>query len=757
MAIRLACLVAALTAAAHTGFAQEPRPTATDPERAESHEPHIQPTLRIGPAAGPITVDGELDDAGWIDAARTRGFTEFNPRDMVPAQTPTEVLITYDGSTLYVGFIVEDDPEAIRATLRDRDEAFQDDAVGIVLDTFGDNSWAYLLASNALGVQIDTRIRTNGNDDVSFDVVYQSAGRITETGYQVELAIPFSSLRFPDADTQTWKLNFYRVHPRESLYQYSWAALSHDEQCILCQSGTLVGIEGVQPGGQLELLPSVVASRSSSLAQAGEPDSFESADPGASASVGVRYPFRAGWTAEATLNPDFSQIESDASQIDVNTTFALSYPERRPFFQEGSDLFETWMDPVYTRSINDPIGAAKVIGRQGRTRVGYITAIDEHSPVILPFEEFSAVRQNGRSVSNILRVKRLIGESSFVGGLLTDRRMHDGAAGTTFSADALIRVSPRWQIEAQLLGSRTGEPDEAGPTADLAGTTFDDGRHTAVFDGEAYSGRAVYASLGRNGRQWDFDLTYREATPTFRADNGFRTRNDFRRIRLFNGWRVYPERGLVDQVSLNSPLGQSWNFRGERKARWLSPGLNLMLEGQTRLGFGYELRDERFRGVDFEKMGRWRASLGSDFSDRVNFGLNARRGEAIRRTAEPFAGEEWTAGLYARIKPLQQLVVQPSVSYARLEDTDGREVYSGYIARARLSYQFTRGLSLRAVGEYDDFDGGLRIEPLMIYRLNPFSVLYVGSTHGYSDFDEPHGISRTDRQLFFKLQYLFRP
>ncbi|NIQ52314.1 MAG: hypothetical protein GWN71_02170, partial [Gammaproteobacteria bacterium] len=178
-------------------------------------------------------------------------------------------------------------------------------------------------------------------------------GRITERGYQVEMAIPFSSLRFPDRAEQAWRINLLRNLPRASRHQMVWAGLDLNDPCILCQSGSLLGIEGVRPGGRLELLPAVVASRAGSLRDPSDPaSSFEDGDVNAGLSLGVRYPFSAGWTAELAINPDFSQVESDAAQIDVNTTFALFFPERRPFFQEGSDLFNTWMRAVYTRSIN---------------------------------------------------------------------------------------------------------------------------------------------------------------------------------------------------------------------------------------------------------------------------------------------------------------------------------------------------------------------------------------------------------------------
>ncbi|HUE77419.1 MAG TPA: sugar-binding protein [Longimicrobiales bacterium] len=751
----LALLCTALTLAAGTLSAQE---VAMNEPRSERQvaAPSEQPTLLIDRAPGEIRVDGDLDDAGWVGAAVASGFSEFQPGQGRVPSSATTALLTYDDENLYVAFVIEDDPDALRVTLQDRDAVWNDDWVMIVLDTYGDNSWAYMIGANPIGVQVDSRFSNATGDDSSFDVIYHSAGRVTESGYQVELAIPFASLRFPDAEEHEWKLQFVRSHPRESRYQYSWAALSMNNNCILCQSGTLRGIQGVEAGGQLELLPSLVAGRQGRLVTASDPTSFQTTDPSAELSLGIRYPFRSGWTAEATYNPDFSQIESDASQIDVNSTFALFFPERRPFFQEGSDLFETWVDAIYTRSINDPVAAGKLIGRQGDLSVGYIAAVDEHSPIIIPLTESSIVASNGRSVSNIFRARRMFGSGSSIGGLLTDRRFDGGGSGTTFGADALFRINELWQVEAQVVGSYTSEPDQAGETAGYEDITFGDEGFTATFDGESFAGRASYLSLERNARGWNFDLDYWDATPTYRADSGFQGQNDFRRAVLFNGYGIHPEEGIVDGVFFGSRMGQDWDFEGRMKNRSGVLFVESQLVGQTHVGAELAWNEERYNDVFFDDMVTWGVRAGSNFSEAFGFNLSYSAGESIHRpTATP--GRRENARVSATVKPLQNLVVRPSVQWARLEGEDGTTRFDGFIARTRLDYQATRRFSARVVTEWDDFDRRLAVEPLLIYRINPLSVLYLGSTHGYRDFEEPYALERTRQQLFLKLQYLFRP
>ncbi|HUG39730.1 MAG TPA: sugar-binding protein [Longimicrobiales bacterium] len=717
----------------------------------------VRPTLEVARTAGAIRIDGDLGDAGWAGAAVADGFSEFQPREGVPARSPTEALVTYDADNLYVAFRVRDDPRALRVTLQDRDAVWDDDWVMVVLDTYGDNSWAYMIGANPIGVQLDARFSNASGDDASFDVIYRSAGRVTEDGYQVELAIPFASLRFPDAPQQDWKLQFVRSHPRASRHLYSWAALSQNNNCVLCQSGSLLGIRGVEPGGQLELLPAVVAGQRGALTDGADPGSYRSADPSAEFSLGIRYPFKSGWTAEATYNPDFSQIESDASQIDVNSTFALFFPERRPFFQEGGDLFNTWVNAVHTRSINDPVAAGKLIGRQGNLALGYIGAVDEHSPLIIPLEEASVVLQNGRSVSNILRARQMFGSGSSVGGLITDRRFTGGGSGSTVGADLLLRLSELWQLEAQVVGSYTREPSEAGPTAGLDGATFGDAAHTATFDGESFAGRASYVSLERNARGWNFDADYWDATPTYRADNGFQGQNDFRRVILFNGYGIHPDKGLVDQVFVGNRNGQTWNFDGESKNRFAAVFAETRLKGQTRIGAELVWEEERYAGILFEDMVGFGIGLGSDFSEMFGFNLSYGMGESIHRpTASP--GRNRNARASVTFKPVRNLIIGPSLRWARMEGEDGIMLFEGYIARNRLDYQVTRRFSARVVTEWNDFRRQLSVEPLLVYRINPLSVAYLGATGGYREFDDPqYDLERTSRQYFLKVQYLLRP
>lgn len=728
-----------------------------DPTDAEPFMPVFLPSLEVRRAAGEIHIDGELEDAGWADAASTRHFTETRPGDQTQPPVETEAFITYDDANLYLAFIAHDDPSSIRASLRARDEIFEEDYIGIIFDTFGDAEWQYELFCNPIGIQGDLRA-TRNNEDASFNILWDSEGKITEQGYQVEMSIPFESLRFPNREAQSWRVNFWRNHPRESRRQYSWAAINRDNPCFPCQFGTVTGITGVRPSNDLELLPAFVGFQSGALRDDDDPTSgFDNAPIEGEGSLGLRYALTSSLAADAAINPDFSQIESDAAQVDVNTTFALFFPERRPFFQDGSNLFESWIDAVYTRSINDPSVTAKVTGQMGRTSVAYVGALDEHSPIILPFEERSEILLTGRSTSNIVRMKQTLMDDSFVGVLATDRRLEGGGSGSVYGADGSLRFLRNYSVELQGLVSRTHEPVDAALTADIDGETFDDGKHTSAFDGESFTGTGLYASLERNARVWNVNFDYIAMNPTFRADNGFITQNDRRTVDFWTGLLLRRNTGFLERIEPSVNVGRVWNYRDVFKDEWLRPQVYAQLKGQTQVTLSYLLSRERFQDELFPGIRIFMVNANTNASKVISGGLSFNTGWTIARTIEtPVLGYGTTVDVWTDIKPLNRLVISPNFVFSKLDHPNGEEIFEGYIARTRLNYQFTRELFTRIVFQYDQFDRAASIEPLVSYVINPFTVFYLGSTHAYTDFDGVDAMTQTSRQFFLKLQYLFR-
>ena len=731
-------------------------PTA-DPS-AEPFLPNERPTLTIRRALGSIQIDGDLSDPGWRDAARADNFAETDPGDNAEPPVETQVLVTYDDENFYMAFLAGDEPDEVRASLRDRDEIWADDYIGIILDTYADAAWAYELFVNPFGIQGDLRW-VGGDEDLGFNIVWESEGRITDDGFQVEVAVPFASLRFPDRPDQSWRATFWRNRPRESRCRYSWAAVDRDEPCWMCNFGTIAGISGIKSSRSIELLPSWIGYRTSELRDPGDIRSaLEHNDPQGEASIGLRYAINSSVSVEGTLNPDFSQIESDAAQIDVNTTYALFYDERRPFFQEGADLFETSIPAVYTRSINDPVFAAKVIGRARILNFAYMGARDENTPIILPFEERSEVLLTEKSTSNIVRVRRNFGDDCHVGGIVTDRRWDDRSSGSLLSADGSLRLLRNYRFEWQAAASHTEEPDDTTLTAGIGVDEFDGGRHTATFDGESFWGHGLYTSLERDARHWMFDVDYGEHSATFRAPNGYLFRNDKREVSGWTGVILRPNRKLVNQVMTTVAVGRVWNMRGARKDEWIVPGLEIQLKGQVRVEIEPLWSRETFRGIYFRDIKRFTVEVTNEYLERLNGGVEITHGNHIARNLDvPTMGKGTDIGAWVQIKPMKRLMIQPEYSHSSLYRRDDEStIFSGHILRTRTSLQFTRRASLRLVVQYDSFDDALAVEPLFSYKVNAFTVLYLGSTQTYEALDAPGSTVETRRQIFLKWQYLIQ-
>ncbi len=736
-------------------------------------KPQYKPVLQVTRVSGTVEVNGQFDEPLWREAAKAEGFTENDPGDQIKPPVESRALITYNESYLYIGLIGYDDPKSVRYSLRDRDAIFRDDYFGVMLDTYGDACWGYEIFVNPIGIQGDLRMLNDGNEDMTFDIVWESRGIVTDSGYQVEIAIPFSSLRFPDKPEQTWRANFWRDRQRDVRNRYSWAAINRDDPCFICQWGTLTGISGIKPGSRLELLPNIIAYQSGQLRTYDHPDSgFVDGDPDAEVSLNARYGLSSNASAELSVNPDFSQVESDATQIDVNSPFALFYQERRPFFQEGSDLYGSFIDIIYTRSIADPEVAAKLTGKFGGTSVAYMLGRDERTPLLVPQSERSYLWQGGKSTSNIVRAKHQINDGSFVGAMVTDRRLEGGGAGSVVGMDASFRFLKNYQIEGQYVGSRTDEPNDTLLSEGAGDSRFADNEHTVAFDGEDYWGHATYLSLERSARVWNVNLDLREHSPTFRADNGFITRNNNRTVDLWTGLNFRRNGKLLQRWEPSIGVGRMWDFDGTRKDEWLVPHLEMQFIGQTFVWVEYLWSRELFRDLWFDKIRRATLGVNGRPSEFFSFEVNANVGRYIARSGalpEAVLGDGTNLFLWLSLKPTKQLLIEPWIEYSKLDyPDDGPNIYDVYVTRTRFSYQFTREWFLRIVveyvngkestgtpGEYDK-QAFLSVEPLLSYKLNPFTIFYIGSTHDYWDQNQEGKLYRSSQRFFAKFQYLFR-
>ena len=730
----------------------------------QEYQPVFNPSIMIAGIDGKIDIDGKLDDSGWKNAVNIGNFVERYPGVNLMPNVKTEVLLTYDEHNLYVAFKCQDDPAKLRATMCQRDQFNGDDAVSVLLDTYGNAAWAYEFFVNPYGVQKDYLWTSVQGEDYGYDIIWESAADITDWGYQVEIAIPFASIRFPNKDAQTWKIDFWRNHPRDSYRQYSWAAYNQNDQCWVCQWGTVEGIKNVKSGKGLEILPSLIWSQNGGVASYSNPDSLFNEGRGkAEASLGAKYSLSSDVTIEATYNPDFSQIEADAAQIDVNTTISLLYPERRPFFQEGSDIFRTFFNSFYTRTVSDPIFAAKLTGRTSRYSLGMLSAYDENTPYVIPLEEYGPVVSLGKSAVNVVRGTRTIGTNNMLGVIVTDRRFDAGGYGTVVGVDGDIRLSSKYSIIGQVIYSFTEEPDDSVSSAEnyLEGVMFDDSSHSAALDGETYAGGAIITQFRRRTRNWNFTLDYNHVSPTYRTETGYYPWNDYRIFSVYSNYNFYPAGSIIERLAPQIYAQGRWNFDGESKWRQA----NVSLEGNLRIfqmywGFGYENGEERWWGLKFYNLWNFEGYAGAQLGNKLGIESNFHYGRSVARWI-PAKSKELFFMTAMEIKPIDRLIIEPSLSYISGKDVEtDAEFFKQTILRTRLRLQINKEFSVRLVTQYNDGSDRWDIDPLVTYKINPFSIFYIGSSHDILKLDNVADQRRewhqTHRQFFMKLQYLFR-
>jgi len=585
---------------------------------ADDFVPAYYPTLEVSKLSGEIKIDGELNDSGWENAAKADNFAEHSPGDQTKPPVNTEAFITYDENKLYVAMICYDDPSIIRASFCERDRGIgADDNICLLIDTYGDASWAYELNVNPYGIQADAIWSQNGGEDNSYDLVWESAGKITDSGYQIE-----------------------------------WAAYDRDEPCWPCKWGTVTGIRDVRPGKGIEILPSVVGYKAGALSGNGTPGSsynFLNGKADGDYSLGGKYSVSSNITLEATYNPDFSQVEADAAQIDVNSNFALSLEEKRPFFQEGSDLFKTIFDAVYTRSINNPEYAAKVTARVDRTSIAYLLARDENTPMLLPFEEYSRFLSDGagKSVSNIIRFRHSIGENSHMGMLMTDRRLDEGGSNTVISADGKLRLFKKYSFDFQGLVTQTTEPNKAwlndqfrwcdtivtGIDTTFSDIMFDNNRHTTRLDGEKFWGHAYWAGIHR--------------------------------IRSFGLYHFRFDKGLFERLTPSYMIGHQWNFAKEAKDKFIEFALEGNLRfAQTNFHAFYRRQAEKYGGADFDNVWMIHNCIHSRPSALLAFGGAINYGNEIARD-DMVMGREISTSFWIDIKPIDRLLIENNYNYVK--------------------------------------------------------------------------------------------
>lgn len=715
--------------------------------------------IRVPEVDGVIRLDGILDEPFWQAAVMVTLDYETRPAENTPAAVRTEVFLVDNGDALLVAFKASDpDPGKIVAYLSDRDAAFNDDFVGIALDTFNDERRAFEFFVNPLGIQMDLTLDdVNGNEDSSWNAIWGSAGRIDGQGYIVEMEIPFRTMQFPaGAAEKTFGVDLLRFRPRENRERISNNVQDRNLPCYLCQLDKLVGFANASAGRNIVIAPSMTAARNDAVADGtGTNAPLESGDFEFEPSLDVSWGITPDIQLTATLNPDFSQVEADVAQLQINQQFALFFPEQRPFFLEGADFFSSPLNVVFTRNVADPDYGAKITGKSNGHTFGVFTANDTLTNLLLPGNQgsdFTSLDQESEIA--VGRYAYDVGENSRIGALATSRR-GDDYRNTVAGIDARFLFRDYNTLEFQYLDSDTRYPDAAVDDFDL--------------DANEASGSAYRVRLARDTRQWSFFALQDQFDAGFRADMGFVTQVDFDKSVLGAYRRFIAEPNKWwNQIS----IGGDWDITHAGDGRLLERELEAEVSLQAALRSYIEVgvfdRARDFEGVLYEESG---ASLYAEMnpSGATFLGLFIRGGDQIDF-------DNSRLGKTLRISPRMNQRFGDALSF-RLRHTweqlehESERVFTANLTDLRSQYQFSARLFVRLVLLYSDIDrnaakyvdsieersSSVSSQLLLSYKINPQTVFFLGYGDNRIENDDFASLTQTDRSFFMKVGYAWVP
>jgi len=718
-------------------------------------------------------------------------FRQNIPGDGTPATEPTTAYLSYDDKNLYAIFLCHDEAGEVRAHLSKREDSDQDDGVGVLLDTFRDFHRAYYFFSNPLGVQTDAIYTEGQGYDYSFDTLWDNAGRVTKDGYVVFFSIPFKSLRFSHDPEQTWGVALYRTILRKSENDY-WPYVTQRVEGLTQQFAPIGGLENVSPGRNMQFIPYGLLASDHFLNQPNPPNSitppaFQDAFEHR-AGLDAKFVLKDSLTFDVTLNPDFSQVESDDPQVTVNQRFAVFFPEKRPFFIENAGFFATPIDLFFSRQIADPQFGTRMTGKLGKWTLGALV-IDDRQPGL----GFTSGPYNTRALDGVVRVTREFGNQSYIGGFFSSRDFAD-TSNRVASLDARLKISKNWVADVQAVHAWTRQDLNAGQNC----LSFASGATQVA----SQQGNALWADASYTGRHFILYTNYNDFSPNFCSELGFVNRIDIRQHNASGGYFWRPEKSKI--IDFGPSFGETvdWNHNGILQDWVAVLGFQVDLTKHTTVSVSRGEAYELFNNIDFRKHST--ALLVStqpykwiSFSARYARGL----GENFFPPSgiSPFLGNVQKINFGLTLRPSSRFRFDETLIYYRLGTragwttppfTPGQSVFNNYLNRAKLNYQFTKELSLRLILDYNatiantglldlqtnlgSYDGGpiaptkqFTTDVLFTYLLHPGTAVYLGYNNGYSDLSLHPGTppfvtargapnNSTSRLFFIKVSYLLR-
>ncbi len=741
--------------------AQLPGPAVKNPEAQPAPKPGIAPTLTIPRLAHAPALEDFLNMKPEGETARqmvkVTGFMQRNPHDGEGVSEPTEAYLGYDEKNLYVVFVCFDDPKQVRARMSVREDIYDDDQVAIMFDTFHDRRRAYEFQTTPLGVQWDAiyteavRQEVGSNWDVSWDAVWDSKGKVTSRGWVAWMAIPFKSLRFPATKQQEWGIVMYRGITRKNEDSY-WPQVTYKIAGRLGQEATLLGLEGISPGRDVELIPYGIMRGFRSLDTVNPYNPFfQNATAQGQAGMDAKFVIHDHFVLDMTANPDFSQVETEDPQITVNQRFEVLFPEKRPFFLENADYFRTPIDLFFTRNIQDPSAGIRLTGKDGPYSVGLMASDDRAPGLAVPSfcppsetpSECSDTLAGDRSYFTIARVSRDIFKESTVGAVYTDWECPaTGEYNRVGGVDTRLRFNANWILEGQAVTSSsnlqglniyTPAGGNLENTCEYNLFPFSAGNLIRAGNDNHYAGPADKVEIRRNGLHFNYIGRYDDVSPGFVTVPGFVNRVDIRQLNNVVYYRFRPKKGWL--LAWGPSLRQRYVFdhEGNRLDTFYDPYLRIEGRGQTNLWLSpYEELRERLRPQDFTFIGLPGVTHNQDYHEHLSeaifqtgyfkkvtvgasyaWGNGVNFSPAASALPQSLLSRSNTASAFLWFRPIKPLKIENTYLFSRLRAGDsayiqalaqtpgiGKGIFNDHLVQSKWNWQFTPRLSLRLIMQY---------------------------------------------------------
>jgi hypothetical protein len=715
-------------------------------------------TLHIGRATGSIKIDGNLSDEGWQGVKPVTTWYEANPGDNTPPKVRNVGRIAYDDRFLYAAFEFDDpNPHAIRAPYSDRDDTGAGfyDFGGMFVDAGDSGRTAKLFVVTPRNIQADSVVDDASGEAISPDFFWESATKITARGWTLEMRIPFTSLRYKNGDPQTWAVLLYRNYPRDRNYQFFSAKVPRGYNCFVCHANTLEGLQRLPGGGHFVAAP-YVSSTSSARPASGLGSPLVSDPLQQHIGLDVKLTPNSDTAVDLTVKPDFSQVESDVAQISANERFALFVPEKRSFFLEGVDLFQTPLQAVYTRTITAPTWGGRITGKAAGVRYTALVVEDDGGgSVVLPGAYGSSLAsQDFASTVLVARAKRDIGRS-FISMLVTDREGRGtGSYNRVIGPDFQWRPNATEAITGQWLVSDTQTPNRP----DLAPS----------WTGQSMTSHAGQVQWSHSTTRFDSSAMFKDVGDGFRAEAGFVPQVGYRESSAGAGWTFRPT-GFISKLRTFVNVDRQVDRAGELIGRDVQPGLAMNTRWNGFMQFRYIDDDIRSgnRSIGRKQFGYLAQFSPSRLLSAV--AVNGTTGQEIDfANARPATGT--TMNVSATLNPTNHLnlLLNQDQSWVNVDDALGasRQLFIARVSRVRGTYTFTSRMFVRGTVQYVSTDrnpslyafstlaksGTVSGQVLLSYKLNWQSVMFIG----YGDdrmLSTQDRLEKVDRQFFVKLSY----